>query len=285
MVNNELTEENTSRSIEVDGLTIHYHEAGSGDPLILLNSGPSAGPASTAWSNFRKNLPVLSQHFRCIAMDLVNYGRTGPVVFNEPVHDVQARTVLALMNALGIESAHFAGNSVGGTTALDFALRHPKRVRNIVVGACHASTGGDPYMLSNRPPELSRVGRKAFANPSLESFREYFEVNFFDPALVTDELVDYHYRNFIDHPEHIEARRMSVSVSHSNMADLPQITAPVLIIHGRYDRMVPLEQGLMMLSYLSNVRLVVLNNCGSWPPYEQPDDYNSYVLNHLRNGA
>ena len=69
------------------------------------------------------------------------------------------------------------------------------------------------------------------------------------------------------------------------MADLPQIKAPVLIIHGRYDRMVPLEQGLMMLNYLSNVRLLVLNNCGSWPPYEHPEEYNRYVLDHLKNAS
>ena len=277
----QLTEQNTSRTVEVDGLTIHYHEAGEGDPVILLNSGPSASPASTAWINFQKNLPFLSQHFRCIAMDLVNYGRTGPVVFNEPVHDVQARTALKLIDALGIDKAHFVGNSVGGTTALDFALKYPDRVRNIVAGACHASTGGDPYMLSNRPPELIRVGRNAFNNPSHETFREYLEVNFYDSALVTDELVDYLYQNFITHPEHVEARTNSVSVRHSNMADLPQIQAPVLIIHGRDDRMVPMEQGLMMLNYLTNVRLVVLNKCGSWPPYEHPDDYNRQVLSHL----
>jgi pimeloyl-ACP methyl ester carboxylesterase len=280
---NALTEESTSRTVEADGLKIHYHEAGEGEPVIMLNSGPSAGPASTAWINYCKNLPFLSRHFRCIAMDLVNYGRTGPVTFNEPVHDVQAKTVLKLMDHLGIEKAHFVGNSVGGTTSLDFALRNPARVMNIVVGACHASTGGDPYLLSNRPPELSRVGRKVFDNPSAESFREYLQVNFYDQGLVTDELVDYLLRNFLDHPDHIEARKNSVSTPHSNMADLGQIKQPVLIIHGRYDRMVPVEQGLMMLNYLSDARILVLNNCGSWPPYEHPDEYNRYVLDHLKN--
>lgn len=277
-----LTEENSSRVAVIEGLRVHYHDAGEGEPVFFLNSGPSIGPASTAWINYCKNLPVLARHFRCIAMDLVNYGRTGPITFREPVHDVQARTLLRLMDHLGIERAHIVGNSVGGTTALDFALKHPSRVRKLVVGACHASTGGDPYLLANRPPELSRVGRKAFDHPSIETFREYLEVNFHNPALVTDELVAYLLQNFLDHPEHIEARRNSVSTPHSNMADLPRITAPVLIIHGRYDRMVPVEQGLMMLNYLPNARLMVLNNCGSWPPYEQPEDYNRHVLAHLR---
>lgn len=280
-----LTEENTGKTAVVDGLTIHYQEAGAGDVVFFLNSGPSFGPASTAWVNYEKNLPFLAQHFRCIAMDLVNFGRTGPITYNEPVHDVQARTLLALMDHLGVEKAHIVGNSVGGTTALDFALKHPNRVKKLVIGACHASTGGDPYLLANHPQDLIRVGRKAFATPDAETFREYLEVNFYDPALATEALVEYLLRNFVDHPDHVEARRASVSTPHSNMADLPQITAPVLIIHGRHDRMVPLEQGLMMLNYLTNARLLVLNKCGSWPPYEHPDDYNHAVLNHLLNGS
>ncbi len=283
MTTEALTEESTSRTIEVDGLKIHYHEAGEGEPLIMLNSGPSNSPASTAWINYSKNLPFLSEHFRCIAMDLVNYGKTGPITFHEPVHDVQARTVLALLDSLGIEKAHFAGNSVGGTTSLDFALRYPERVLNIVAGGCHASTGGDPYLLANRPPELIRVGRKAFDNPNAETFREYLEVNFYDQSLVTDELVDYLLRNFLDHPDHVEARVNSVSTPHSNMADLGKIKQPVLIIHGRYDRMVPVEQALMMLNYLTDARVMVFNNCGSWASYEHPDDYNRYVLEHLKN--
>ncbi|MBM3940788.1 MAG: alpha/beta fold hydrolase [SAR202 cluster bacterium] len=277
-----LTEASTSKTVTVNGMPIHYHEAGQGEPVVLLPAGPSNGPASTAWLHYSKTLPALSRHFRCIAMDLVNYGKTGPVTFHEPVHDVQARAVLALVDALGIRQAHFVGNSVGGTTAIDFALRHPERVRRLVVGGCHASTGGDPYLLANRPPEMSRVTRKAFNNPTRETFREYLEVNFHDQSLVTDELVDYLLRNFLDHPDHVAARRDSVSMPHSNMADLPCIKHKTLIIHGRHDRMVPVEQAIMILNYIGDSRLVILNNCGSWAPYEQPDDYNREVLAFLR---
>ena len=72
---------------------------------------------------------------------------------------------------------------------------------------------------------------------------------------------------------------------HSNLGELASITAPTMIIHGRYDRMVTVEQGLTVMGYLPNCsRLVVLNNTGHWPPFEQPDVYTRYVLDFLADG-
>ena len=276
-----LTEEGTSKTVEAGGMTVHYHEAGQGDPVIFLPSGPSSVPSS-AWINYHKVLPSLSQHFRCIAMDLVNYGKTGPLVFHEPGHHVQARTAIALMDVLGIQKAHVVGNSVGGTTTVVLALNYPDRVNRIVVGACHASTGGDPYLIANRPVEIGRVAREFTENPTPENMRRYMRTTIDSEALVTDDLVDYMHQLYTTHPEHLEARRKSVQVSHSNLADLPNIKAPTLIIHGRYDRMVPVEVGLAILNYVPDSRLVVFNNCGSWPPFECPEEYAAQVMGFLR---
>ena len=275
----QLTEEGTGRTIEAGGMKVHYHEAGAGDPVIMLHS---YNVGTTAWLNYHKNLPVLSQHFRCIAMDLVNFGRTGPLVYNEPGHHVHARAALNLMDALGIEKAHFVGNSNGGTTCLVFALAHPERVNRIVIGGSHASTGGDPYLIANRPSEGSKSNRATNEDPSRENIRRNMLIHFDNPALVTDELVEYMHRNANGHPDHLEARRKSTTVTHSNLADLPKIGSPLLIIHGRYDRMVPVEVGLAILNYVADSRLVVFNHCGHWPPYEHPEEYNTQVLNFLK---
>ena len=134
-----LTEAGTSKTIVAGGMTIHYHEAGQGDPVIFLHS---YGPGTTAWITFHKILGALSQHFRCILMDLPNFGRTGPVVFNEPVHDFQARTTLHLMDALGIEKAHLVGNSQGGQSAMVFAYTYPEPPGGLGpgVGPCGSGT-------------------------------------------------------------------------------------------------------------------------------------------------
>ena len=146
------TESSTSRTAQVDGMNVHYHDVGDGDPVVMLHS---YGPGTTGWITFHKVLPAFAQHYRCIVMDLPNFGRTGPVVYEEPLHNLQARTALGLMDALGIEKAHLVGNSQGGQSAMVLAMKEPQRVNKLVFGACHIRTGGDLYLMGNRPSEGS----------------------------------------------------------------------------------------------------------------------------------
>ena len=83
-------------------MTVHYHDVGEGEPVLFLHS---YGPGTTAWITFHKTIGALSRHFRCILMDLPNFSKTGPIVYREGVHAVQARTAVALLDALGIERA------------------------------------------------------------------------------------------------------------------------------------------------------------------------------------
>lgn len=275
----DLTEAGTSKTIQAGGMTIHYHEAGQGDPVIFLHS---YGPGTTAWITFHKTLGMLSQHFRCILMDLPNFGRTGPVVFNEPVHDFQARTALNLMDALDLQKAHLVGNSQGGQSAMVFAYTYPDRIHKLVTGACHIATGGDRYLMANRPSEGSRATREVIDDPTRENVRRYLRVHLDDEALVTDALVEYIYQNHTGHPDHDEARRKSISVYHDHGPAVTTIQAPTLIIWGRYDRMCAFEIGIAALNYIDNSRLVLLNKCGHWPPYEHPEEYTAQVLNFLQ---
>lgn len=279
MPSSDLTEASTSRTIQAGGMTVHFHEAGQGPPVLFLHS---YGPGTTAWITFHKILAEFSRHFRCILMDLPNFGRTGPVIFNEPVHDLQARTARDLLDALGIETAHVVGNSQGGQSAMVFAYTYPDRITRLVTGACHIVTGGDRYLLSNRPSEGSRITREVHEQPTRENVRRYLHVHLDDPALVTDELVDYIYQNHTGHPDHETARRQSVSVYYDHADALLNIAVPTLIIWGRYDRMCPFEIGIAALNHIDDSRLVVLNKCGHWPPYEHPEEYTSHVLTFLK---
>ena len=104
-----------------------------------------------------------------------------------------------------------------------------------------------------------------------------------DASLVTDELVDYIHRAHNWSPEFIEARRQSVSLPHDYTPDLAGIKAPVLLIHGCYDRMVPFEVSIAILNHIADSRLVLLNNCGHWPPFEKPAEWEAQVLAFLRS--
>jgi 2-hydroxy-6-oxonona-2,4-dienedioate hydrolase len=80
----------------------------------------------------------------------------------------------------------------------------------------------------------------------------------------------------------MDARRRSVSVPHDYSPDLAGIQAPVLLIHGRYDRMVAFEVSIAILNHITDSRLVLLNNCGHWAPFEKPAEWTAHVLGFLR---
>ena len=162
------------------------------------------------------------------------------------------------------------------------AITYPERVRKFVMGGSHIGTGGDRYLLANRPSEGSRATRQALDDPSRENIRHYLSVHIDDESLVTDELIDYIHRAHTWSQEFIEARRQSVSLPHDYTPDLAGIQAPVLLIHGRYDRMVPFEVSIAILNHIADSRLVLLNNCGHWPPFEKPAEWTAQVLAFLQ---
>jgi pimeloyl-ACP methyl ester carboxylesterase len=162
------------------------------------------------------------------------------------------------------------------------AITYPTRVRKFVMGGSHIGTGGDRYLMANRPSEGSRATRQALDDPSRENIRRYLRVHLDDESLVTDELVDYIHRAHTWSPEFMEARRKSVSTPHDYTPDLASIQAPVLLIHGRYDRMVAFEVSIAILNHIADSRLVLLNNCGHWPPFEKPAEWAAQVLAFLR---
>ena len=131
IASNGLTEEGTSRTVAAGGMNVHYHDLGTGEPVLFLHS---YGPGTTAWITFHKTVGALSQHFRCILMDLPNFSKTGPIVYREGVHAVQARTAVALMDALGIARAHWVGNSQGGQSAMVAAIIGPGWIANRPTG-------------------------------------------------------------------------------------------------------------------------------------------------------
>src|ERR1700756_581298 len=120
----ELTFESTSRfaEVDVDGpLKLHYHEAGEGNEqtVVLLHGG---GPGASSWSNFGRNIAVLARHFHVLAVDQPGYGHSDKRTEHEQYNRYSATALLNLFDHLGIERAPLVGNSLGGGTAVRFAL-------------------------------------------------------------------------------------------------------------------------------------------------------------------
>jgi len=113
----------------VNGLKLYYEIHGTGKPLVLLHGG-----GSTITTTFGTILPALAQKHRVIAIELQAHGHTAdidrPMTFTQDADDVAA-----LLEQLHIDKANIMGFSNGGTTALQIAIRHPKRVNKLVLAS------------------------------------------------------------------------------------------------------------------------------------------------------
>lgn len=266
-----------SRTIRTTAATTHYLDVGAGPPVVLLHG---SGPGSSAYSNWRLAIPALAAEHRCLAPDLSGFGRTTPD--RPPTPDVWrwADEVLALLDALAVERVDVVGNSMGGAVALALAVRAPERVRRIVtmgsVGVPFALTAGLDAVWGYRP--------------SLEAMRELVRLFAFDPRYAEDdELVRLRYEGSAD-PGMAEQyaglfpapRQRWVDASVIPEASLRAIRAPLLAVHGRDDRVVPLETSIRLTDLVPDSRLVVFPRCGHWVQVERATEFASLVGWFLR---
>src|SRR5258708_14555733 len=126
----------TSRFAEAGGMRLHYHEAGppgpasAGTPVVMLHGG---GPGAAAWGNFGRNLPVCAAGFRSLMIDQPGFGSSAKPPVTGHYFTFAAEALASLLDKLGIGQVHLIGNSLGGGTAVRFALRFPGRAGRLVL--------------------------------------------------------------------------------------------------------------------------------------------------------
>jgi 4,5:9,10-diseco-3-hydroxy-5,9,17-trioxoandrosta-1(10),2-diene-4-oate hydrolase len=281
----------TSRLAEAGGLRLHYHEAGSGPsgdgvPLVLLHGG---GPGASGWSNFAPNLPVLAGHFRTLLPDLPGFGRSDKPPVTGNYFTFAADALAGLLDAAGIERASLVGNSLGGGTAVRFALRHPDRAGRLVL---MAPGGLGLNVLSPDPTEgvrrLAAFG--APPGPSRDKLAAFLRTLVFDQRLITDELIDERYADAAT-PESLAAMT-SLGASFFDPAtaedgmlwrEAHRLRQRVLLIWGREDRVNPLDGALVALKLIRRAQLHVFGGCGHWAQLEKFDEFNRLVIGFLED--
>ncbi|WP_277455312.1 alpha/beta hydrolase [Janibacter sp. DB-40] len=274
----ELTYESTSRMVQTRRWNIHINEAGTGKPLILLHG---SGPGATGWSNFSAVIPRLAQHYRVIAVDMPGWGESDPVTWQERDHST---ALLDLLDALDIDTATIIGNSMGGGTTLRFGYEHPERVHRLITMG--SSSGAPTLMGAAGLTEGLKVLQKGYRQPSFETLKELVDVMTFDSKFATDELIQQRTDMVLAYPEHARnfiegtGKKPVVELDHARLRD---ITAPVLLFHGRDDRVVHFEHSLRLTSMLRNSRMYLINGCGHWLQIEHAEEFAEQVLHFLRD--
>lgn len=280
----ELTYESTLRELKTDQGVLRYHEAGDGPPLVMLHG---SGPGVSGWQNFGGNLARFADHFHCLVLEFPGFG----VSDSTGEHPMIAATpsVGRFLDGLGLERADVIGNSMGGIVGAQFAIAQPDRVRRLV------TVGGvGRNIFSPAPGEGIKLLSAFTDDPSRERLVQWLDSMVFDPAVVTDELIEERWKLAVDPDSLASAKKMYSSKAMAATATmaaqsdtapywamLHKVKAETLITWGRDDRVSPLDMALIPLRTIPHVELHVFPNCGHWVMIEQRVAWESAVLAFL----
>jgi 4,5:9,10-diseco-3-hydroxy-5,9,17-trioxoandrosta-1(10),2-diene-4-oate hydrolase len=283
-----VTSEETSRFADTAMMRLHYHEAGEGSPgelpVVMLHGG---GPGASAWSNFGRNLPVFAAEFRTLMLDQPGFGDSDAPPVEGNYFTFSARALASLLDHLGVDRVHLVGNSLGGGTAVRFALNYPDRAGRLVL----MGPGGLSLNVFAPDPTEGVSRLMAFAappGPSKEKMAEFLRTLVFSKKLITDELVDERYEQ-ASRPAALAAMT-ALGLSFYDPAtaedgmlwrEVHRLRNEVLLIWGREDRVNPLDGALIALKQIRKAQLHVFPGCGHWAQLEKFVQFNALAIGFL----
>lgn len=279
------TDAGTSKFVRVQegelDLQLHYNDIGEGSETIIMLHG--SGPGASGWANFNRNIDTfVDAGYRVIFMDCPGWSKSDPVVSTGSRSNLNANALKGFVNALGLDRVHLVGNSMGGHTAVAFALDNPERVGKLVLMG--GGTGGVSSFVPMPTEGIKLIGG-VYRDPTLENLKKMMTVFVYDSSALTDDLIQGRLDNMLKQREHLENFVKSVEANPKQFPDfghrLSEIKAQTLVIWGRNDRFVPMDTGLRLIAGIPNSELHVFNACGHWAQWEHAEKFNRMVLDFL----
>jgi pimeloyl-ACP methyl ester carboxylesterase len=261
----------------INKIRMHYQVTGKGDPVLLIN-GLSA--PSVSWALQAK---ALSEHFSVVVFDNRGVGETD--LPGEPVYSTGqlADDAAALLRYLKIGRAHVLGASMGGTIAMELALREPRLVRSLTLACTWAE--GDARFLHTIESWISL----AYRVPIEERYRNVLYPWLFTPAFFArKENVEQAFQRAIAYPhqtkpEAIERQGRGIMAwNGTRVAKLGSIRVPTLVLVGKDDILTPPAFSKAVAGKIRGARLVVLPG-GHGFFLEHPELFNRTVVRFLRS--
>jgi 3-oxoadipate enol-lactonase len=269
----------------VGDVELFYEEQGTGDPLLLV-MGLAAD--STAWMF---QVPEFARHYRTIAFDNRGVGRStkppGPYSITQMADDAAG-----LLDTLGIARAHVVGVSMGGMIAQELALRHPGRVRGLVLGCTYPEPDDEIHRqqrssVTELGGTVSDAGDTTIDLTALDPFR-FFQLllpRVFNQSYIDTELprLIQVFSGALQYGFSLEAilGQVAAVMGHRATDRLHQITAPTLVITGDADRLIPPANSDILARSIPQARLVKIPGGSHGFNFETPDVFNREVLDFL----
>lgn len=257
----------------VNGVELEYDLHGAGAPLVLIHG------AQGDRSMFFGIAPVFAKQFQVLTFDQRGSGRSEKPDMEYSIA-LLADDTAALMDQVGFSSAHIIGVSMGGMIAQELALRHPRKVRSLVLGC--TTPGG---------PQAVRLGGEALAKAySTQPLSPEERGKALAEAAFTKGYIEKHPEII---PAMIEARRqrpldpvalshrMKAAYAHDAYDRLPQIACPTLVITGKDDVLIAWENSRLLAERIPGAKLVLLEPAGHVFWTEQPEQSQTAILSFL----
>jgi pimeloyl-ACP methyl ester carboxylesterase len=265
------------KTISVDGLTTGYLEAGQGDPVVLLHGGEFGISADIGWEH---NIAALAEHYRVLALDMLGFGESAKVIDFNDGRGMRIRHIARFCDAVGIETAHFVGNSMGAVNLfVDATSDAPLLTARSLTMIC----GGGEIQRNEHSAALYDYD----ATPA--GMRRIVEALFFDETYPNDDAyVQRRYESSIA-PGAWEAlaaarfRRPGLEPPPlpSSKRAYDRIAVPTLVVEGAEDKLLPDGWAAEIAAQIPQGRSAVIERAGHCPQIEQPDAVNELLLDFL----
>jgi 4,5:9,10-diseco-3-hydroxy-5,9,17-trioxoandrosta-1(10),2-diene-4-oate hydrolase len=268
--------------INIGGTNTRYWSMGDqGSPVILIHG---FGASVEIWQH---NFSALSKNHRVYALDLVGFGRS-----DKPSGKYSSSFLLNHLNefvtALNIERASVVGLSMGGGVSLMYTLTYPEKVEKLIL--VDSAGLGNKTIFSLRLMSLPILG-ELMTKPSRKTAYLFFKPAVLDSKILKGAFTDLYYELFSlpgAQKAMLQVLRSMCNIFgprkdilHSTILNLGKITAPTLIVWGKQDAVLPVEQAYFAKERIPNSQLYIFDQCGHMPNFEKPEEFNRIVLEFL----
>lgn len=266
------------KHVDAKGTKTRALIAGEGEDVIMMHG--TSGHMEAFTRNIRAHVEA---GFRCHSIDALGHGFTDKPDYNFEIPEY-VEHVINYMDAMGIEKAHLAGESLGGWTAAILALNHPERVRSLQLIAA-GGTKANPAIMER----LIKSTTAAVMEDDIDLTRKRLQLLMHDAKDATEELVEtryaiYHQPAFQKNLHNLLCLQ-NMEIRQRNMMreeQLNKITTPTLVIWGRNNPFGEVPEANKMQQAIAGARLELFDECGHWPQHERPELYNPLAIAFLK---
>ena len=269
------------KSVVVDGLVTGYLEAGHGDPVVLLHGGEFGASADLGWE---RTIGALAAHHRVLAPDMLGYGHSAKVVDFVDARGLRIRHVARFCEVMGVDSAHFVGNSMG---AINLLVDTTSETPVLPVRSLALICGGGAIQRNEHADALYDY------DGSMDAMRRIVVALFFDPGYPADDAYVQRRYESSTAPgawEAIAAARfrrpgLTPPALPSTERAYERIAVPTLVVEGGGDKLLLAGWAADIASRIAGARSVVVGGAGHCPQLERPDVVSGLLLEFLEGSS